>query len=175
MPGTYTPAQMFDHTLDARKGWPSPYALDKSKEIATGETGIVSGMVVYIDPVTDKIKRGCPWTGSVASMPLFAFPGQNHFDVMSDVGNISGGVLTGLVATGAYELETTEFTGVGFNPNVPLTVSNALDATLGQLMATTLDSTDLVVGVVSDKGPITNEYKKQIVRFWPVYLPYRHV
>jgi len=173
MPGTITPAQMFDHTLDARKGWPSPYALDKSKEIASGETGILSGMVVHIDPTTDKIKRGCPFNASWAAMPIFAFPNQHDFDVSSDVGNISGGVLVGLVGVGAYELESTEYTGVGYNPNIPLTVDNTPGATLGKLVATTLNSTDLVVGIVSDKGPLTNENKKTYIRFWPVYLPSR--
>jgi hypothetical protein len=173
MPGTVTPAQMFDHTLDARKGWPSPYALDKSKEIATGETGILSGMVVHIDPTTDKIKRGCPYSNSWAGMPIFAFPNQTDFDVSSDVGNISGGVLVGLVGVGAYELESTEYLSTGYNPNIPLTVENAAGDDLGKLKVTTLDSGELVVGIVSDKGPLTNEYKKTYVRFWPVYLPYR--
>lgn len=175
MPGTNTPAQMFDHTLDARKGWPSPYALDKTKEIASGETGIVSGMVVHIDPTTDKIKRGCPWNGSWAAMPIFAFPSQTSFDVMSDVGNISGGNLVGLVGVGAYELESTEYMGTGFNPNIPLTVHNTADADHGKVKATTLNSTDLIVAVVSDKGPLTTEYKKTYVRYWPVYCPYRHL
>ena len=171
MPGTVTPAQMFDHTLDAKKGWPSPYALDKTKEIATGEAGIMSGMVVHIDPTTDKIKRGCPWNANWAAMPIFAFPNQKDFDVSSDVGNISGGSLVGLVGVGAYELESTEYIGLGYNPNIPLTVHNAADADQGKLVATTLATTDLIVGVVSDKGPLTNEYKKTYIRFWPVYLP----
>jgi hypothetical protein len=173
MPGTYTPAQMFDHTLNPVKGWPSPYALDKTKAIADGETGIVAGRVCYIDPVTDKIKLGCPFDADTASMPLFAFPNQTDFDVMSDVGNISGGNMVFLVGVGAYELESTEYVDAGFDPNVPLTVVNDAGADLGKLKATTLSTTDLIVGVVSDKGSLTSEYKKLYIRFWPVYLPYR--
>lgn len=173
MPGTITPAQMFDHELNVVKGWPSPYAVDKVKEIADGEDLLIAGRVGHIDPTTDKIKIGTYQDNTSASMPLFLFPNQTDFDVASDVGNISGGHILGLPACGAYELESTEYTGTGFDPNIPLTVSIAGNADDGKLKATTLNSVLLIVGVVSDKGILTNEHKKTYIRFWPVYLPYR--
>lgn len=181
MPGTVTPAQMFDHELNPTKGWPSPYAVDKVKVIAAGEPTIHAGCVVHIDPATDMFKLGLPYTGGdvFCPMPIFAFPNSTDFDVSSDVGNISGGHLVGLVATGAYELESTEFIGVGLTAGTPLTVQNAAGADLGKLQAGTLAALsgvneDCVVGIVSDNGPLTNEFAKQYVRFWPVYLPLGH-
>jgi len=37
-----TPVQMFDQMLDALKGWPSPYALDKSVDLAAGEPKVLA-------------------------------------------------------------------------------------------------------------------------------------
>lgn len=181
MPGTVTPAQMFDHELNAVKGWPSPYAVDKVKTIATGEPTIYAGRVVHIDATLDQFKLGCPYDSgdTYAPMPIFAWPNSTDFDVSSDVGNISGGHLVGLVAVGAYELETTEFVGVGFNPGMPLvcdqghvSAANLGKVKVGSLAAlSATDDEDLVVGIVSDAGPLTNEWSKQMVRFWPWYLP----
>ena len=170
MPGTITPAQMFDHELGGLKGWPSPYALDKRAQAITGAEGIAAGMGVYLDPTTGKAVRGAV----NGSMPLFAFQGQNDFDVNGDVGNIISGYLNTLVATGAYELETTEFVSPDtYNLNDVLTVSNVSDSTRGKLKKTTLSSTDMIVGVVSEAGPITNSNGKGVIRFWPVYMPSR--
>jgi hypothetical protein len=163
---------MFDHELNAVKGWPSPYALDKSGPMASGEeTLIKAGMVVSLDG-TGKFVRGCP----NGAMPIFAFPNGGDYDVNSDVGNISGGTLVGLVATGAYELETTEFVGQGFDPNVALTPATGGD--LGKVAPSDVCGTDMIVGVCSS-APFASEFKHQggaaimFVRFWPVYLPSR--
>lgn len=174
MPGTFSPAQMFDHELNVVKGWPSPYAVDKTKGIIDANVNsIIAGRVVHIDPTTDKFALGTYQDSTSASMPCFAWPSSTDLDVRSDVGNISGGHLTALPATGAYEFETTEFKGTGFDPNIPLTCYNTADADQGKVQATTIGSTDLIVGIVSDKGILTNENKKSFIRFWPVYLPHR--
>lgn len=180
MPGTFVPAQQFDHELNVIKGWPSPYAIDKSKAIADGEPTINAGRVCHIDANDDAIKLGCPVStdGHYAAMPLWAIPNSTDFDVLSDRGNVSGGHMVGLVGAHCYEVETTEFTGTGFHPNAPLScaedgVGEAAGTTLGKVKASSLLSADLIIGIVSDNGPLTNEYKKQVVRFWTVYLPYR--
>jgi hypothetical protein len=161
---------MYDHELGAVKGWPSPYAVDKRVQAGSGVTGIVPGMCLKLDPTTGLASRGTV----NGAMGLFVWQGQDHFDVNGDVGNIIGGNMNCLVATGAYELETTEFTGVGFNPNVPLTAVNAGGATQGKLQATTIGGGLNIVGVVSEAGPLTNEFAKTVIRFWPVYLPAGH-
>lgn len=169
MPGTITPAQMFDHELNATKGWPSPYALDKRVERDTGVTGVFAGMCLRLDATTGKAKRG----STNGDMGLFVWQNENDFDVNGDVGNIISNILNTLVASGAYELETTEFVGAGFVPNAPLTAENGAGADQGKVKVTTLGGTENIVGVVSETGPLTNEFRKTVVRFWPVYLPDR--
>lgn len=170
--GSTVPAQMFDHELNPLKGWPSPYALDKSAKIvsAVEAAKINRGLCCSLDS-NGKFVRGCP----NGAMPIFAFPGGMDFDVDSDYGNISGGVLSGLVATGGYELQTTEFKGTGFVPNAVLTADDGSgdDADKGKLKTTTLGSSDMIVGVVSGVGTPKNEHGKQFLTFWPVYLPSR--
>lgn len=167
MPGTIVPAQMFDHMLDPKKGWPSPYALDKAAAPDTGVTGINAGTGVSLSASTGLLVKGL---GVAGAMPMWAFQGQNEFDVNGDVGNIISGVVNCLVATGAYELETTEYSGVSFAVQDPLTLNGS-----GQVVAAAggITGTDDICGIVSTAGPLTNAYGKQTVRFWPVYMPSR--
>jgi hypothetical protein len=167
MPGTIVPAQSFDHELNALKGWPSPYGLDKSAQAGAGVTGIKAGMVISLNSL-EKFKRGC----INGEMPIFAFPNQTDFDVDGDRGNIIGGNVMGLVATGGYEFESTEYMGAGFAPNVPLMAHNTADADQGKLKITTLGSSEMIVGICS-KAPYLNDHGKNFLRFWPVFLPKR--
>lgn len=168
MPGTIVPAQMFDHMLDPKKGWPSPYAVDKAAPPDTGVTGIQAGTGVSLNPANGNLVKGFSIAGAMA---MWAFQNQNDFDVNGDVGNIISGNINCLVACGAYELETTEYTGVSFAPQDPLT----LDGTTGHIKAASggITGTDDVCGVVSEIGPVPNAYGKNVVRFWPVYMPNR--
>lgn len=166
MPGTNVPGQMFDHELNVKKGWPSPYAVDYAAEYADGETGVKAGMVITLD-ANGKFVRGMVSTGAMA---IFALQNQSDFDVLSDLGNISGGVGSGLVAEGAYELQTTEFVADDYSPNDPLTVESVGDDD-GKLKKGTL-YTDPIVGVVST-GQTDSEHNASIkfLAFWPVWLP----
>ncbi len=168
MPGTLVPAQMFDHELNPTKGWPSPYAVDKAATAATGVTAIFAGTGVSLDPSTNQLVLGFATAGAMA---MFAFQNQDDFDVNGDVGNIIGNNINCLVACGAYELETTEYEGSDFPPQLPLT----LNPSTGKVVAASggISGTDDVAGVVSDHGPILNAYGKNVVRFWPVYCPSR--
>jgi hypothetical protein len=161
---------MFDHELNPVKGWWDMHALDKRVAISdqNGVT-VVRGMVGYIDPTTSKFLVG----GVNGSMPLFAFQGENDFDANSDVGNISGGYLNTLVATGGYELETTEFVdGETYDVNTPLICGTAGD--IGKVTpGTGWNAAEQVVGIVSEAGPRTNDHGKEVVKFWPVFIPDR--
>lgn len=167
MPGTFEPAQMFDHELNPLKGWPSPYAVDYSAEYADGVSGAQAGMVVTLDS-DGKFVRGGVTNGA---MPIFLFQNQSDFDVRSDVGNVSGGKGSGLVAAGAYELQSTEFIADNYAPNDLLTAHNAADDDQGKLEKGTL-GTDDIVGVVSS-GQSESEHDANIglLAFWPVYVP----
>ena len=168
MPGTLTPGQMFDHELNEKKGWPSPYAVDYSAEYASGVTGAKAGSVVSLD-ANGQLVRGLNSNGAMA---IFLLQNQSDFDVSSDVGNISGGVGSGLVACGAYELQTTEFVTDTYAPNDALTVENsALSDDYGKLKKGTV-YTDPIVGVVSS-GQSDSEHNAttKLLSFWPVWLP----
>lgn len=166
MPGTNVPAQMFDFELNQKKGWPSPYAVDYHAAYKSGETGVKAGMVVSLD-ANGEFVRGMNSTGAMA---IFALQNQADFDVASDVGNVAGGVGSGLVACGAYELQTTEFVTDAYSPNDPLTVES-VGADNGKLKKGTL-YTDPIVGVVS-AGQSDSEHNATIklLAFWPVWLP----
>lgn len=169
MPGTTVPAQMFDHELNEKKGWPSPYAVDYSAEYASGETGVKAGMVCSLD-ANAALVRGLASDGA---MPIFMLQNQSDFDVDSDAGNVSGGVGSGLVAAGAYELQSTEFVDDAYAPNDPLTVDDGsgTPANKGKLKKGTL-YTDPIVGIVST-GETASEHNASIglLAFWPVFIP----
>jgi len=163
---------MFDRRLNPVKGWPSPYALDKAQQVTIGED-IKAGMVTHLDSVTGKFKRGLPGR----QMPIFAWVSESDFDAMGgDDGNISlqGNYkgISGLVATGPFELETTEFvSGMVYSPNTPLKSDEGLTVAEDKGKVTPGEFyTDTVVGVVSD-GQFTNSYGKNVVRFWSYFLP----
>jgi len=159
---------MFDHELNEKKGWPSPYAVDYSAEYASGVTGAKAGSVVSLD-ANGQLVRGLNSNGAMA---IFLLQNQSDFDVSSDVGNISGGVGSGLVACGAYELQTTEFVTDTYAPNDALTVENsALSDDYGKLKKGTV-YTDPIVGVVSS-GQSDSEHNAttKLLSFWPVWLP----
>jgi len=146
---------------------------------------------------------------NIKKMPIFLWPGYNHFDVQNPgvpAGVALGGTtanppawvpirptgkLMGLVAAGAYELETTEFDTAqtyAVNDFLRAVTSNTdanagkltnQDASGGQAFATTakcvwgdpgVAAWDSVVGVVS-RGKYTNSLGKSVLSFWPRYMP----
>ena len=157
---------MFDFELNQKKGWPSPYAVDYSAAIASGETDIQAGSVISLNANGEFVLA---LSGDTA-MAVFALQNQSDYDVRSDVGNVSGGVSSGLVACGSYELQTTEFVADTYAPNDPLTVEAAGD-NKGKLKKGTV-YTHPIVGVVSS-GESSSEHDASVtfLSFWPVWLP----
>ena len=171
MPGTLIPGQMFTHELNPVKAWPSPYALDKALKPNVG-ISLVAGQCVSIDASTSGPGALLAKLGVLnGDMPLFAFQGKDEFDVNGDVGNIITGTFNTLVATGAYELESTEFVAGTYYSNDPLTSPTA-GINAGNIEKCGLDDSVQIVGIVSD-GKLTNSYGMSVVRFWPVYCPLR--
>lgn len=100
--------------------------------------------------------------------------GNAEYSPVTPYGNIQG-----LVATGAYELETTEFvTSLTYTTNQPLRspVGNAGSNESGSTASGVLRNdtitlyTTAVVGVVS-RGVFTNKKGMSVLAFWPVYCP----
>lgn len=169
MPGTLVPDQMYDHECNVLKGWWHPHALDKSAELAAGET-ILAGRVCYLD-VNGQFRLGLPDN----VMPMFAWPSSTDFDVSADVGNIQKAVMMGLPVTGSYELQTTEFDdGFSYPVNQHLT---AWDEHLSGYSADKKGKirpgdpyVNTLVGVAT-AGKAVNDHGKEWVSLWTYYLP----
>ena len=182
------PRQMFDHTLDAIKGWFQMAALDYTAKLSSNVTvtTVYAGRCVHLN-ASGEFELGC--LGS--QVPIFLL--QNSDD--NDVSNTGGttwypigptGTVTGLVALGAYELETTEFdSAYTYAPNDFLRCkSSSNSSTDGGLLTkngvTTLEnSTSLgagtnptaVVGVVSRGVRKRQSDRNNVLAFWPIYKP----
>ncbi len=165
-----SPPQMFDNLLEPIKGWFHISALDKDLvPNDLGDLRLIAGRVVSLNAAG----KAVPGLAADA-MPLFLWQNEADFDVFRDAGGIGGGKMNALVATGSYELQTTEFQSGTYNPNTPLTA----DAPGGT--PTVLDDigkvkvgafvTDTILGIVSD-GQLTNENGKAVVQFWTYFLP----
>lgn len=166
MPGTFEPGQMYDHELNQKKGWPSPYAVDVHAKVKDEESGIYAGSVISLDANSEFVLA----LSSDTAMAVFALQNQTDPDVRSDKGNLAGDVASGLAAVGALELQTTEFVADTYVPNDPLTVESTGD-NKGKLKKGTV-YTDPIVGVVS-LGESDSEHNATIkfLAFWPVWLP----
>jgi hypothetical protein len=185
-------AQMFEQTLDAPKGWFHLSALDKSapleSTILLDTTAVPAGRCVSLNS-SGEFVLGLDVN---MAMPIFLWQGKEDPDVYNNgvspvtdvthwVGISPTGVMSGLVATGGYELQTTEFdTDQTYAPNEPLTPSAAGVLTNQSITPYTTP----IVGVCSwhnnednqpatpATGPVgTNAHGVTTLSFWPVYLP----
>lgn len=186
------PSQMFKHALTPLKGWPCPTALDFVGILSTDVTidPFPAGRCVHVESY-QAVTYGPGTSGPIPvfatgaehhDMAIFTLQGSADFDVSNPGGTDwyainPGGEMSGLVATGAYELETSEFdTSNTYLPNDLLNaVVNDTDATPetggGCLTNAGAEAyTNAIVGVVS-RGQYTNAYGVQSLAFWPVWLP----
>ncbi|HUU98849.1 MAG TPA: hypothetical protein VM487_24215 [Phycisphaerae bacterium] len=185
------PRQMTAHTLEAPKGWPSPHAVDFAAKLSANVTidPLFAGRVVHLN-AAGEYETGLPATIGKGHMPIFLFNNSDDPDVSNDGGDAATeagvwvplaptGKMMGLVAVGAYELESTEFQseaslGATYAPGDCLTATNAntTAATGGRITRTTngLAYSAPVCGVVS-RGVFTNSHGRSALAFWPVWLP----
>lgn len=180
------PSQSFDHHLNPVKGWPHPAALDFAAKVSANVLyDMRAGQCAHLNSA-GQLEPGVQLT----QMPLFLFQGVNEYDVnnaSSDqwVPVTPSGAITCLVAKGAVELETTEYVpSLTYAPNEllrsPTGNSSGAEALTNGRPTTSSSGvlrndsvtlyTTAVVGVVS-RGVFTNYNKKQMLAFWPVYLP----
>jgi hypothetical protein len=174
MPGNLTPGQMFDHSLTELSGRSTMHALDFSAAPAADEA-VYEGGVVTLDSngqFVAGLGAGVAATTVFqhnAPMAIFAIQGTNEFDANSDVGNMSGGVQSGIVASGGYEIQTTEYVAGTYNPNDLLTFAEGDDR--GKVTISKDSYSDNhVLGVVS-RGVETNADSKSVISFWTVFCP----
>jgi hypothetical protein len=194
---------MYEQSLDAVKGWFHLAALDKSAKLnatllATA-TDIPAGRVAILNDAgeftTDRTGAGggtC--TNSATAMPIFLL--NSKFD--PDVSNVGlnpastvtnwyaispTGVMTGLVATGGYELQSTEFYADGtYLPNQPLTavtttgVLTDASATVGNawicgICSTHVNGDNQTTQATPGSAVGVNAHGVSVITFWPVFLP----
>ncbi len=183
------PRQMTAHTLEAPKGWPSPHAVDFIAKISANVTidPVFSGRVVHLN-ASGEFEMGLPATIGAAHMPIFLFQNSDDPDVENPGGDAATeegvwiaiapvGNIMGLVAAGAYELESTEFepeAAAGtYVPGDALSAiaDNANAVTGGRITRSSITAYgDPLCGVVS-RGVFKNSHGKNALAFWPVWLP----
>lgn len=184
----YAPSQMYAHSLDRLKGWFNEAPLDFQATLAATVTfSLPAGRVVHLNAGGEFI-TGLDETG----IGIFLLRGVNNYDVSNPPTDVNGvwsqqpiipaGILAGLVATGGYELSSTEFDATRtYTPGDLLTaVAADTNAATGGVLTNAGSGTsgevrqyvDPVCGVVSRGAhAISMESQIQALDFWTAWLP----
>lgn len=164
--------------LDALKGWPNPHAVDfEAKFDPAIDARVPRGSVCHLN-ANGLLALGCD-DPSKNPMPLFVL--WSNEDLVVNVPHPSPattrrtfvpvnptGVGMALVATGAYELVTTQFVPGDYLPNDKLTSPTSGD-NAGRIAPGTL-GTNVICGIVS-RGVVDNGSGYDAIAFWPTVLP----
>ena len=159
--------------LNPIKGWHKGIAnLDFVAPKAEASPRIPSGSVCSLTAAGEMQLGLAP-----NAMPLFAFNASDSYDVAApdstnNLNDVFGADVLTLVATGGYELQSTQIkTGAaaGMLPNTFLTSDNPDGAQPGKLAVATLHI-DGVCGQVS-RIPAVNYLGDTVVSFWSMQLP----
>lgn len=174
------PSLMFEHGLDVAKGWFQPAALDFAAPLSENVEFVTPrGRVVHVNN-SGEFEMGVDTT----EMAIFTLNGSEDFDVSNPGTTPTGnfmhqaiapkGIMSGLVATGAYEIESTEFDDSRtYAANETLTAgSDNADIDVGGILTNVAAVlyVDAVCGVVS-RGRFENAHGVPVLAFWPVYIP----
>ncbi len=191
------PVLVFTHCFNALKGWPSPSAVDYSAKLSANVTVdpaiVAGGRVVHLNS-SGEFELGV--AAGTFVMPIYLIQGASEYDVLnsSPTGPHAWtpvsptGKMSGVVAVGAYELETTEFdTTSTYYPNDLLTSPAEADITgtdktaAGKLFkarnwpggstAAIIRITDTIVGLVSRPAALNPGSRVSVLSFWPYLLP----
>lgn len=174
------PALPFEHGFDVKKGWFDMAALDYDAKLSSNVTFVVPrGRVVHLN-ANGEFEMGAHNTG----VAIFLLNGSEDADVSNPGTTAAGnfmhqavaptGKMSGVVATGGYEIDNTEFDSARtYVPGELLTAtaSNSNATTGGRLTNENVTQfVNPVVGVVSS-GKHKNHNGVQTLSFWCVWLP----
>jgi len=185
------PNQMFEHALTAIKGWFEMAALDFAAKLSPNVTiEAYGGRVVHLN-AQQEFEMGIANT----QMAIFLLQNSSSFDVSNPGLTLAGnfmhqsimprGDMSGLVASGGYELQTTEFDQEptrAYAPNQLLTAkADNTDADTGGVITNdragaggsggaVQQYVHAACGVVS-RGQSLNEHGVKVLTFWTIYLP----
>jgi hypothetical protein len=175
----------FEHAVDIKKGWFDMASLDYSAKLGSAvEFTLPRGRVVHVEHVNG-MEVFLPGVRAT-DVAIFLLNGANDADVSNAGTTASGkfvqqaispsGKLSGVVATGGYEIDSTEF-----DSSRSYVAGDLLTAHLGTCYgerntAGVLTNNSVtqfvtpVVGVVSS-GKHTNHNGVSTLSFWSVWLP----
>lgn len=179
------PGQSFDHIVNPAKGFNNSNHLDYHAKLSSSVTfDLPAGRCCSLNS-SGELVTGVKGT----AMPLWVFRGARSWDVDNTSNDewhaaTPRGYIKCLVATGGYELETTEYDDAQtYTPGDHLQAVNANTtlATGGTLTNQSLgvlyhaSSMEARVGVVS-RGEVRHpnnltDSTKKVLAFWPIYLP----
>lgn len=173
------------HGLDIKKGWFDMAALDyAAKMSADVDYDVPRGRVVHLNS-NGEFRPGAHNTGVAifllngssdadVSNPGWGQPGAATAANFMHVAIAPTGKLSGVVATGGYEISTTEFDAEEtYSPGDLLTAAiNDSNAAVGGVLTNSgvTQFVQPVVGVVSS-GVAKNHNGIQALSFWSVWLP----
>jgi hypothetical protein len=189
--GYNAPSQVFEHCLDARKGWFHEAAIDFNATLSPAVTFIVfAGRCAHLN-AAGQFELGLAGT----QMAIFLMQDSKSYDVANPTFSAAGtfvqqsimpaGMMSGLVAKGAYELATTEYDQtqtyaindlLGSDPSNTDSVNGGLisNHNIGGTKLTVPwaggGTTNAICGVVSGQ-PYQNSNLQNQLPFWPVFLP----
>ena len=159
----------------------APLSADASDSAAK----IVRGSVVSLNE-NGEFVLGCPvGTGNIYPMPMFSRKNAYDPDVMTGaVGahtgeiladSVVGGQIPAYVASGAFELESSEFAAADYKPNMALKAT--ADGKVTPAGSQTIYGTETIVGIVS-KPPFRSQASFNVngtgnnrICFWAVFFP----
>lgn len=174
----------FEHGLDIKKGWFDMASLDYSAKLGTVGYTLPRGRVVHLEHVGGQ-EVFLPGVRAT-DVAIFLLNGAADADVSNPGTTASGrfmhqaiaptGKMSGVVATGGYEIDSTEFNSsrsyaAGDLLTAPLGAGSGDAATGGVLTnENVVQFVNPVVGVVSS-GKHTNHNGVATLSFWSVWLP----
>jgi hypothetical protein len=171
---------MFEHGLDVKKGWFDMASLDYDAKLNSNVSfAVPRGRVVHVD-ANGTFTPGAHNTG----VAIFLLNGSADADVSNPGTTAAGnfmhkaiapsGKMSGLVATGGYEISTTEFDSARtYAAGDLLTAAiSTSDVAVGGVLTNNgvVQYVNPVVGVVSG-GKAKNHNGVQSLSFWCVWLP----
>ena len=163
--GNLVPAQFYQHLLTILSGSDGMHDLQYHAPADASAT-FTRGSLVSLN-TSGKLVNGLH---AAYSMPMWAINNIDDYDANSERGGTVGGNIGTIVATGGFEIKTTEFvTTSQYAIGSLLTAATSTDA--GKVKpSTSAYSTNPVVGSVSG-GTSTDVYGQSILSFWTCFLP----
>jgi hypothetical protein len=180
--GLLNPGQNYDHLLDVISGYDGMHDLQYHAVPEDGIDPFFRGALLSLN-AAGEYQLGLSGVAA-GEMPMWAINARDDFDVNSDIGNVSGartrqdgqllGGLATFVATGGFEIATTEFDPAAVASYVPnrALIHDAANPGYVTAGATPYAIGETIVGTVS-KGVRTEVYGQSVLQFWPVFLPAR--